>query len=459
MNKFFFLLFFLLLILFIFYIYITGKIFRSESNTIYLVDKNIILISVDTLRADHLGIYGYYRNTSPHIDHFARESIVFEQAFATSSYTLASHVSLFTGLYPKTHKVFIKYNEKNEKFKKTELNTEYKTLAEYLSFIGYQTLWMVATNNEQLNIKDSEGRGFKTEMDKMTKISKLFRWIEKNPNEKFFAFLHTSYTHDPYYYRGNAGDKEIRYPFFTNSYYEGSIIGTFYETFKRFNKKYKIRITEPKRAWYNSYYNKFVNFWWSSVDVENPKDIQRLKDLYDDSILYVDYYVGLLINYLKTKKIYEKTIIILVSDHGEAFGEHGKFRHMTLHKEILHVPLIVYIPGFKAKRIKSMVSLIDVYPTILDLIEEEPPHEMDGKSLLPLIKGNRRKIHNYIISVSEDFDTSITTKKWKLIKKISGDRELYDIVKDPYERKEISEKHPHVLKKLDQKIDMFLEGD
>lgn len=435
-----------------------GKVFQSKLNILPFGNKNIILISIDTLRADHLGTYGYYRNTSPYIDQLARESIVFEKAFSASGYTLPSHVSLFTGLYPQTHKVSIFYDQKNmPKHKKMQLNIEYKTLAEYLSSIGYQTLWGASLHNEQLSLQDSEGRGFQTKLHKMTKISKLFKWLDRNPNKKFFAFLHTSYIHDPYYYR-EEGDRKIRYSTFTDSKYKGSIIETFDETVKHFNKKYKIHTTEPTDDWYFLYYYKFMNFWWSFVNFEDPKDIQRLKDLYDNGILYVDYHIGLLISYLKKKQLYEKTIIILVSDHGEAFGEHGRFRHETLHREILHVPLIMHIPGFKSKKIDSMVSLIDVYPTILHLIGHNLPHQMDGKSLLPLIKGTRHKVHDYIFS-SFDLDTSVSDGKWKLIRTHKGNKELYNIIEDPYETKEISDRYPNILKKLDQKIDTFLEDD
>ena len=449
-------LFILLMAAGFFYEPIKKLLFHPALNTQNLKHKNIILISIDTLRADHLGVYGYHRDTSPFIDQLARESIVFEQAFAASGFTLPSHTSLFTGLYPKTHKVTIHYKQRGStqlpsNYKKTSLNEKYKTLAEYLSSRGYHTLWVGSKKNNQLSPADSEGRGFQTKLPEILRQPKFFKWLDNNPNKKFFAFLHTSYAHDPYY---NKHSNLTNYPVFAASDYRGSIPETFDETFKKFNKKYKLNadITDL----FTFYYDQFVKFWWSFVNFEDSKDIQRLKDLYDDCILHIDHYIGRLISILKARNIYENTIIIIVSDHGEAFGEHGQFRHMTLHKEILHVPMILHIPGFSSKRIKSQVSLIDVYPTILDLIGQDAPHQMDGKSLLPLMRGTRKKIHDYIFG-SYSSGTSISDGKWKLIRTQEGNRELYYIVEDPYEKREVSEKYPNILEKLEKKIDAFLE--
>ena len=430
---------------------IKKQLFRPELNYRNLKDKNIILISIDALRADHLGVYGYHRDTSPSIDRLAQESIVFEQAFSASSYTLASHTSLFTGLYPKTHKVSIKYTKEGKNvisYKKTSLDAKYKTLAEYLSSMGYHTIWSVIRDNPQLNMKGSEARGFQTKLPEIEELSEFFKWVDRNPNKKFFSFFHSEYLHDPYYSKSYD-----RIPVFATSNYKGSIPGTERETLKKFKEITGLKESDIFRF---PNHSKFNRFWWSFVNLEDSKDIQRLKDLYDDCILFVDRVISRLISYLKEKNLYKNTIIILVSDHGEAFGEHGHFRHMALHREILQVPLILYIPDFGSKRIKSQVSLIDVYPTILDLIGQDAPHQMDGKSVLPLIRGTSRKIHDYIFG-SFFNETSVSDGKWKLIRTKKGIRELYHIVKDPYEKREVSEKYPNIVKKMDQKIDMFLE--
>ena len=443
--------------LILFYLFIKGYLFHSTLNPEDLKDKNIILISIDALRADHLGVYGYYRNTSPFIDEIAKESIVFEQAFSVSGYTLPSHTSLFTGLYPRTHKVGIKYIKGGQHIR-TRLEKKYKTLAEYLSALGYHTLWAGPKLNEQLDPKNSEGRGFQTVLSKMVHLSHFFEWLDDNPDKKFFAFFHTEYAHDPYFEKSPhpyyKGDME-HYPVFATSDasdYKGSILDTHEKTLNQL----KIRYPKRWRDVYNDYFE-FRDFWWSFVNLEDSKDVQRLKDLYDDCILAVDYKIARLISVLKAKKLYKKTIIILISDHGEAFGEHGEFTHKTPHREVLHVPFILYIPEFGAKRIRSHVSLIDVYPTVLDLIGQSLPHKVEGKSLLPLIKGTKKKVHDYIFG-SLSSQISVSDGRWKLIRTGKDKKDLYHVLKDPYEKKDVSDKYPKILRKLDQEIDAFLHN-
>ena len=135
-------------------------------------------------------------------------------------------------------------------------------------------------------------------------MSKLFKWLENHPDEKFFAFLHSSYTHDPYYYKKGGDGYDVRYSFFTEgSNYKGSIIDTYDETFKKFKEKDVIKAKNLDKS---SNYNEFIKFWWSFVNFQDPEDIKRLKDLYDNNILHVDYYIGRLISYLKEKKLYKK---------------------------------------------------------------------------------------------------------------------------------------------------------
>ena len=420
-------------------------IFQKSQTPLDITGKNIILISIDTLRADHLGLYGYHRNTSPNIDQLGKLSIVFEQAFSSTSYTLASHTSLFTGVYPKTHKVSIQYKD-NSKHEKTKLLPHIKTLAEFLSRTGYHTVWAVWPKNEQLNINGSEGRGFQTQLNPLESgLSEFKKWLIKNPRRLFFAFLHSNYVHDPY--------TRVTFKEFASSDYKGTVPLTDKELYTLYEKKYK-------RTFSLSIANLKMlrDLFWRLVEKSNPTDIQRLKDMYDDVILYIDQYIGKLLLILTDLNILKNTVIILTSDHGEAFGEHGYFLHDKIYKEELHVPLIIRIPGVSPKRVKSFVSLIDVYPTLLDLLQKKPPHKMEGLSLKPLIMGDDKQLHDFIFAESASHkDISVSNGEWKLIRWQNGERELYHVRKDPEEKTQVSPlEHLDIYKLLDYQIDIFL---
>ena len=269
------------------------------------------------------------------------------------------------------------------------------------------------------------------------------KWISKNSGQLFFAFFHSGYVHDPY--------TRKTFKKFISSDYKGNIPGNVFDMFrKKYKRKYK----------YSPFnYHKLIKLFWGLVDASSPQDIQRLKDMYDDVILYIDQYIGELLQILTEANLLENTIIILTSDHGEAFAEHGHFRHGRVYKEDLHVPLIMRIPGVPAKRIKSPVSLIDVYPTLLDLLQKEPLHTVEGLSLSSLIRGNDRQLHGFIFGESDSHKTiSVSNGVWKLIRRANGVRELYHVLKDPEEKNKSSPlKHPDIYKLLDHQIDIFLE--
>ena len=431
----------------------------------FLKDKNIIVISIDALRADRLGVYGYHRQTSPFTDAFSREAIVFEKALAPSSYTLASHVSLFTGLSFRTHKTGIVYKGDGVgSWTKSSLAGKYMTMAEYFVSTGRRAAFAASPGNYHLNIKDSEGRGFEEKLPNFMQTEHLFRWIEEKPDQKFFAFLHTSQVHDPYYNRDYNYSME-HWPVFSDPGYKGAIPGSLRATLKQYNKSRGLNLTRSELfSFPENPYRNFKKFWWGKVNFQDPADIQRLQDQYDNCVFHTDLKIGRLIAYLKAKSLFEKTVIVLTSDHGEAFGEHGRFRHSSLHKEILHIPLILYIPGVQTawgkqgRRIKGFVSLLDVFPTLLELDGAPVPDYMEGKSLLPVIKGYRRTTSKTFFA-SDQGQKAVIDGKWKLIRLANGEKELYDTFKDFEETEDLSDKHPKIAKKLDLKQAAFFNSD
>ena len=442
-------------------IYIIRKfLFFNELKTPKNLDingKNVLLLSIDTLSANHLKMYGYHRNTFPKLEQLAKESLVFEKTFVAAGYTLASHASLFTGLYPKNHKVSLYYPEgKHSKYKKTSISESVKTMGEYFSSLGYQTIWAVEPGNEQLNGKDSEGRGFNIFFrDFIDSITKFEEWVETHPDSKFFAFFHSGFLFAPYFVNGSERNLELfgnEYPFLSPNY-KGKIISNFDDTRQAYFKKFP---DHKKHS--DNYHRNLSDFWWSRVDDKDPEDLQRLRDLYDERILLFDEHFERLISLLKRKKLYDNTVIIVISDHGESFGEHGYFDHDGLHEEVVRVPLIVRIPGVGHKKISATVSLIDLYPTLVGMLSRENPHKMDGKNLLPIILGESERVHDFVF-----FQTggarAVSDGIWKLIQLDETTRPLlYNLVNDPKEQKEISQNHPEILKSLNKQFNLFFNN-
>jgi arylsulfatase A-like enzyme len=400
---------------------------------------NIVFISIDTLAADHLGIYGHSKDTSPFIDRLAKESILFESAFSNACYTLPSHLSMFTGVYPAKHKVI-------DPDGTTVLRPSIRTLPELLKAEGYTTLWFAPTEEPHLYLKWGFGRGIDETLAPGLyehKIPHLFTWLTNNREHKFFAFLHTYIVHDPYtppqpFYDRYAGD------------YKGKIVGErskFLELVYEFKPDHKFEFIDGRAP--------FRQLFWSRVDFNDPKDIEHLRALYEAEIRYVDTLVEKVVHKLKELQISDKTVIILTSDHGEAFGQHGRFLHNSLHHENLHVPLILKIPHMPPAKVKQQVQSIDIVPTILDYLGLPVPHYMEGRSLLPLAVGETGTHHEY--TFAEHWGTfSIRSHEWKLIVEPNRLRELYNIAADPYESNNVADLHSDIVMRLKRELDGFI---
>jgi len=409
------------------------------------IDCNVILISVDTLRADHLGSYGYTRNTSQNIDRLANEGILFRNAFSQSLQTLSSHMSIFTSLYPGKHRIIYfasLYPQADEVTRSEEnesLNTSIKTLPEILKLFGYKTT-LFAQNQPALDLNRGFGRGFDDihpeGLEKDSDWDAVYNWIDNNSKSKFFMFLYTNRVHDPYV---------VPSPFVKlyDPDYEGSIISEQNEFLERIAK---LNLTG---------YNSIRQFYWQFVNTSNKNDVNHLIALYDAALTCcVDPSIGKLIDKLNELRIDNKTVIILTSGHGEAFGERGTFFHMSLHREVLHVPLIIKIPNSDSKTIESQVQSIDIMPTILDILGITIQYDIQGKSLMPLIRNKTKIINEYTYGYWPSM-FSVRSDEWKLIKYHNGKLELFDIKNDPEEQVNVAEEYPDVVKYMKNKIDEF----
>jgi arylsulfatase A-like enzyme len=302
--------------------------------------ENIIIISIDTLRADHLGCYGYPLNTSPHIDAFAKDGVRFSRCFTLTPLTAPSFSTLLSSLPPHRH---------GAKRNGLSIYKHIKTLPYFLKRYGYRSgavisNWplrkrlsglnrhfdsyrQVFTKKRYMGMLNSEGQA-------LVVNRKAFKWLDENHKNRFFLWVQYTEPHAPYI----------------------------------MHKQFRFDYANVKKSVY--------------PPGTRMKKIKR----YDSEIAYTDKYVGLLIEKLKELGVYENSLIIFHSDHGESFGEHNYLKHgRKLYNSTMHVPLIVKLPGnLLADTVRhDNVSLMDVSPTIFSILNMLPNPGMQGKALLP----------------------------------------------------------------------------
>jgi arylsulfatase A-like enzyme len=331
--------------------------------------KNVILISLDTLRPDHLGCYGYPRDTSPSIDSLAKESVLFQNTFATSPWTLPSHVSMLTSLNCINHQVYLS----NQKMDPSIL-----TLADILRTKNFFTGAITGGGFVSGTYGFSKGfdsyhvRGSILENNAAGSACRYaLDWIERHKDRNFFLFLHTYQIHNPYYSP----------PPYNELFLEGdSKLNHIDMSSLRFNheNRYK-RVSEDLK--------------------------QNIIDLYDGEIRYTDEsLIKPLLFELKKLNLYDNTMILITSDHGEEFYEHNSWLHThSVYNETIKIPLVIkfFNSEHGGRRIKKFARIIDIVPTILDALNIDPPKQrLDGKSLFDLF-GNKKQENNERIFISE----------------------------------------------------------
>ncbi len=414
---------------------------------------NLLLITVDCLRSDHVSFYGYDRITTPNIDELAKESIVFENVISTIPRTHPSFASIFTAKYPHNHGV---------RFMGNKLSKENLTLAKILQNEGYYT----GANAVELN-KTGLDQGF-NEFNPISRriVNKLRRgirriikpsekvfpaeeitrdaikWIAKNKNKNFFLFLHYMGAHWPY-----------QAPPSYENYFDDS------QDDHIFNNLDHGKISRGDLIFNNSL---------------PQSQIRHAIAHYDGCIRYIDSKIKEIIDFLRTEGIFDETILVITADHGESLGENGYyFQHGEfLYDVTLKVPLIIRVPNYTPRKIDSQISNIDIMPTILDLMKVGYSSRFDGRSTLDLInKGDSYTFREYAFSESgrsvfrQNKKTKLTgikgkwrsirTRQWKLIcipNEKENEFELYNLLDDPYEANNIYGKEPSVERELKEKL-------
>jgi arylsulfatase A-like enzyme len=412
---------------------------------------NVILLSIDTLRKDHLGCYGYDRPVSPNLDRFARENILCSNVYAQAPYTLPSHGSLFTSLYPSTHGLESMQNR---------MPPDVVVLAEALSREGWSTASFNGSGYLSHTFGFSRGFDLYCEVDPLGSryyggkpilsvelndgssgtFDRTLDWIGEMRERPFFLFLHTYMVHDylppreyaEFFNKGSPSDLE-----------PGEAGGMDLRGYKDSGNHSDL----------------------------SPENLAFFINMYDGTIRAVDDMFAELITHLEALDLYEKTLIIVTSDHGEEFLEHGSLLHMTsVYEELIRIPLIMKVPGRSGGRvIDSTLNQVDIMPTLLDLLAIEAPAGMQGVSFVRLLDGTEggdRAIYSEVNVSKQVRKTCIMQDGWKYIEgDTSGKlrypaalpRELYRLDGDPGEIENLSGRHEELENRLRDRMQRFQE--
>lgn len=394
------------------------------------IARHLIVVSVDTLRPDHLGAYGYTRPTSPAIDRFALGGTLWEHAWATSPWTKPSHASLLTGRYPRRC---------GGQAMAGALAATSPHLAEWLASRGFETFAVV--NASWLKMDGLE-RGFGDlewipyvqgrRVGSPVTETAIARFERRDPARRLFAFVHYMDVHSDYVSLPRY-EREFVRP------YDGPVDGTTQQL-------YRFALGELRLG---------------------PADRQNLIDRYDAGIRQIDDRVGALLEHLARVGLADETLVVFVSDHGEEFGEHGSVIHgHTQYEEVLRVPLVMRGPGIeRGRRVAGPVSLVDVVPTVLARLGLPAPAGLDGRDLLAPADGPRALYAEADVTfpppapgfVPVGPHRAVSAGGYKLHLDLETDRlALYDLELDPLERHDVRERHPRVAALLEARLRAFL---
>ena len=395
-------------------------------------EPDVLVILLDVLRADHLGCYGYERPTSPNMDALAQDAIVFENLIAASTYTKTSVASLFTGLAAYHHGVYTGSDGGGSGTIESDLLSDrFMTLAEILRDLDHNTAAWVMNGH----VRDYLGyaQGFNYYIDQagaVPRIAEDFRrwkdeWVDFG---RYFAYLHIIDLHGPY-------DPPAPHH-------------------GRFGEPGDLHLKTADVSWKD--FKSLVGAKRISLDAA---DIEELEARYDELICYVDEWVGRIVDDLKATGRYDDTLIIVTSDHGEAFWEHGFIAHSNWpFEELNRVPLIVKMPHSKGagRRVERMVGHIDLAPTLVEFVGAEPPPGLDGESFLPLLLDPATEIEPRTRFIEYRNIIGVRTERWKYLRSPAGHGRLFDLKADPDELDECSDRYPQIALELDAACDFVL---
>jgi arylsulfatase A-like enzyme len=385
---------------------------------------HVILIVVDTLRADHLGFYGHSSPTTPELDRWTSRGLVFDHAFATSPWTLPTFGSVLTGLWPAQHGAGSRMPEGGRRWRRRPLSPTVPTLPEVLREHGFTTGAIV--NNAFLRPHFGAARGFDTyDYEKGRRAAAVIDlatdWLADPSRKRLFLMLHLIDPHLPY-----QAPAEFLGRFGPSSQDALELRG---------RKKIVDRLEDLTAA-----------------------DREALRARYDEEIASLDHELGRFFTYLVDAGMWDRTLVVLTSDHGEELFDHGGFEHgHSMFQEVLRVPLVVWGPGVAAGRNRTPVSVVDLKPTILDAVGVAFGDGLAGESLWGMALGKSRSPRREMLAQNILWGrelASLVAWPYKLILDPKHDRvQLYDLSADPAEQQDLATQRPEVAVELRRRLE------
>ncbi|MEM7482305.1 MAG: sulfatase [Acidobacteriota bacterium] len=356
---------------------------------------NVLVVTFDALRADRLGAYGYERPTSPRIDDFAHEAVVFERAWSTAQATPTSFAAAFTGRWP------------SRVFQGWELVPDVPTVAQTFAAAGYQTRFVSA--QVQLVPVRGFGRGFEryeimlrtpendadndNVVDDEAVLERFVNWLRKEARPPFFAWIHFMAPHSPYRVRPQSA----------HLYRAG-------------------------------YTGRFATTTGHTFSIETDDELERVRDLYDGQVLFADRTFGRLLDTVEEQGLAGSTVVVLSTDHGEELMDHGGVQHSTVFEEVIRIPLMIRHPTTRrAQRSHLPVSNVDLFPTLVEMAGLEPPAGLDGDSLLGPLDENRLRLAIAMTHRTDHFVAAARGNEKVIVDCRQATGALYDLAADPGE--------------------------
>ena len=403
---------------------------------------NVILISLDALRWDRTGLSGNPDGLTPNLDRFGQQAVVFSDAQSAAPWTLPSHMSVFTGRWPSVHQVTNKLRPlSGGQMVETSLSPGVPTYPELLIASGRTAAGF--TGGAGVHGSYGFSRGFDTYLDDRRfggmdySVPPALQWVQSNEQSPFFLFLHGYDAHGQYALQ----ESELR----SITGYNGTLDGSIEEQAK-LREDGLATIVEPGDKSDMSH-------------VLNAADAEYLRDIYDRKVQAADERVGIFMRQLETSGLLDRSIVIIMSDHGDEFMEHSGLDHgATLYQEQLHVVMMIRFPDYARQQlIDTTVRTIDIFPTVFDALGLEGPTGVDGRSLLPLIRGETITDKAPVLSETDYrlyvHHRMIREGDHKLVLDLlDGGRELYDLAKDPAELHDISSSDPRRTYEMEQRL-------